>query len=159
MSSKHSLWTGTFGLRIKAYTMRRAWSWRRLSLLRSYTQGSFGSIAEKGTDLKVKRLSSPHRFVYKSVINVKGMNVISHRLRLVPINRWTVSLYCSRWPVFARASLLYFYLLSSRRYFCNSISFLFLHNNKMRTNWLCHITIHVIPYDFICFPFYQRILW
>jgi hypothetical protein len=24
MSSKYSLWTGTFGLRIKAYTMRRA---------------------------------------------------------------------------------------------------------------------------------------
>jgi hypothetical protein len=56
-------------------------------LLRSYTQGSFGSIAEKGTDLKGKRISSPHRFVYKSIINVKGMNVISHRLCLVPINR------------------------------------------------------------------------
>jgi hypothetical protein len=24
MSSKHGLWTGTFGLRLKAYTMRRA---------------------------------------------------------------------------------------------------------------------------------------
>jgi hypothetical protein len=42
---------------------------------------------EKGTDLKGKRLSSPHRIVYKSIINVKGMNVISHRLRPVPINR------------------------------------------------------------------------
>jgi hypothetical protein len=41
----------------------------------------------KRTDLKGKRLSSPHRIVYKSIINVKGMNVISHRLRLVPINR------------------------------------------------------------------------
>jgi hypothetical protein len=44
-------------------------------------------IAEKGTDLKGKRLSSPHRFVYKSIVNIKGMNVISHRLRPVPINR------------------------------------------------------------------------
>jgi hypothetical protein len=41
----------------------------------------------KGTDLKGKRLFSPHRFVYKSIINVKGMNVISHRLHPVPINR------------------------------------------------------------------------
>jgi hypothetical protein len=44
-------------------------------------------MAKKGTDLKGKRLSSLHRIVYKSIINVKGMNVISHRLRPVPINR------------------------------------------------------------------------
>jgi hypothetical protein len=44
-------------------------------------------MAEKGTDLKGKRLSSPHIIVHKSIINVKGMNVISHRLRHVPINR------------------------------------------------------------------------
>ena len=44
-------------------------------------------IRGKGTDLKEKRLFSPHRFVYKSIINVKGMNVISHRLHPVPINR------------------------------------------------------------------------
>jgi hypothetical protein len=44
-------------------------------------------MAEKGTDLKRKRLFSPHRIVYKLIINVKGMNVISHRLRPVPINR------------------------------------------------------------------------
>jgi hypothetical protein len=56
-------------------------------LLRSYAQGSFGSIAEKGTDLKGKRLSSPHRFIYKLIINVKGTTVISHRLCPVPINR------------------------------------------------------------------------
>jgi hypothetical protein len=29
----------------------------------------------------------PNRIVYKSIINVKGMNVISHRLCHVPINR------------------------------------------------------------------------
>jgi hypothetical protein len=43
--------------------------------------------SEKGTDLKWKRLSSLYRFVYKSIVNIKGMNVISHRLRPVPINR------------------------------------------------------------------------
>jgi hypothetical protein len=41
----------------------------------------------KGTDLKEKRLSSPHRFFYKSIVNVKGMTVIPHRPRPVPINR------------------------------------------------------------------------
>jgi hypothetical protein len=44
-------------------------------------------MAEKGTDLKRKGLFSPHRVVYKIIINVKGMNVISHRLRPVSINR------------------------------------------------------------------------
>jgi hypothetical protein len=59
----------------------------KVELLRSYVQGSFGYMAEKGTDLKGKMLSSPHRIVYKLIINVKGMNVNSHRLRPVPINR------------------------------------------------------------------------
>jgi hypothetical protein len=54
-------------------------------------------MAKKGTDLKGKRLSSPHRIVHKLIINVKGMNIISHRLRPVPINRWTVPSYCSCW--------------------------------------------------------------
>jgi hypothetical protein len=44
-------------------------------------------MAERGTDLKGKRLFSPHWIVYKSIINMKGMNEISHRLRPVPINR------------------------------------------------------------------------
>jgi hypothetical protein len=44
-------------------------------------------MTEKGTDLKGKRLSSPHRVDYELTMNVKGMNVISHRLRPVPINR------------------------------------------------------------------------
>jgi hypothetical protein len=44
-------------------------------------------MAEKGTDLKEKRLFSPHRIVYKSIINVKDMYVISYRLHPMPINR------------------------------------------------------------------------
>jgi hypothetical protein len=56
-------------------------------LLRSYAQGSFDSMVEKGTDLKGKRPSSPHWIVHKSIVNMKGMNVNLHRLRPVPINR------------------------------------------------------------------------
>jgi hypothetical protein len=41
----------------------------------------------KRNRLKGKMLSSPRRFVYKSIVNIKDMNVIFHRLRLVPINR------------------------------------------------------------------------
>jgi hypothetical protein len=44
-------------------------------------------MAEKITDLKKKRLSSPRRVVHKSIVNMKGMNVNLHRLRRVPINR------------------------------------------------------------------------
>jgi hypothetical protein len=42
---------------------------------------------KKGTDLKRKRLFSPHWVVHKSIENMKGMNVNLHRLRPVPINR------------------------------------------------------------------------
>jgi hypothetical protein len=44
-------------------------------------------MAEKGTDLKGKMLSSPRWLIRKSVVNIKGMNVILHRLRHVSINR------------------------------------------------------------------------
>jgi hypothetical protein len=56
-------------------------------LLRSYAQGSFGSMVEKGTDIKGKRPFSPFWVVHKSIVNMKGMNVNLHRLRPVPINR------------------------------------------------------------------------
>ena len=36
---------------------------------------------------KGKRLFSPRWIVLKSIVNIKGMNVILHRLRPVPINR------------------------------------------------------------------------
>jgi hypothetical protein len=72
---------------MKLYTIWRAGSERRLDQRRSYAQGSFGSVAEKGTDLRRKRLSSPRHIVFKSIVNIKDKNVISHRLRLVHINR------------------------------------------------------------------------
>jgi hypothetical protein len=55
--------------------------------LRSYVQDSFGSAAGKGTNLKGKRLSSPRWIILTTIVNIKGMNVILHRLRPVPINR------------------------------------------------------------------------
>jgi hypothetical protein len=53
----------------------------------SYAQGCFGSMAERETDLKGKRPSSPRWIVLKPIVNIKAMNVIFHRLRPVPINR------------------------------------------------------------------------
>jgi hypothetical protein len=44
-------------------------------------------MAENGTDLRRKRPSSPRHVVHKSIVNIKGINVILHRLRSVPINR------------------------------------------------------------------------
>jgi hypothetical protein len=60
---------------------------RRLNQRRSYAQGSFDSVAERGIDLRRKRLSSPRHIVLKSIVNMKGMNVVLHRLRHAPINR------------------------------------------------------------------------
>jgi hypothetical protein len=44
-------------------------------------------IAEKGTDLKGKRLFGSRWITIESLTNVKGMGVILHGLHLVPINR------------------------------------------------------------------------
>jgi hypothetical protein len=54
---------------------------------RSCAQGSFGVIAEKETDLKGKRLFKPQWITIELLANVKGMGVILHELRPVPINR------------------------------------------------------------------------
>jgi hypothetical protein len=72
---------------MKLYTIWKAGSERRLNQCQSRAQGSFGSIADKGTDLRRKRLFSPRQVVLMSILNIKGMNVILHRLRPVPINR------------------------------------------------------------------------
>jgi hypothetical protein len=44
-------------------------------------------IAERGTNLKGKMLFRPRWITIESLANVKGMSVILHGLRLVPINR------------------------------------------------------------------------
>jgi hypothetical protein len=44
-------------------------------------------IAEKETDLKRKRLFRPRWGTLGSLANVRGMGVILHGLRPVPINR------------------------------------------------------------------------
>jgi uncharacterized ferritin-like protein (DUF455 family) len=44
-------------------------------------------VAERGTDLKGKRLFRPRWITIESLATVKGMSVIVHGLRHVPINR------------------------------------------------------------------------
>jgi hypothetical protein len=60
---------------------------RRMAQSRSYAQGSFGVITEKGIDLKGKRIFRPRWTIIELLANVKDMGVILHGLRLVPINR------------------------------------------------------------------------
>jgi hypothetical protein len=96
MFLEYDIWTGTFGLRSKLQC-EEAQRIRRMAQSRSYAQGSFGMITEKGTDLKGKKLFRPRWTIIELLANVKGMGVILHGLCLVPINRWTVLPYCSRW--------------------------------------------------------------
>jgi hypothetical protein len=42
---------------------------------------------KRGTDLKMKSQIRPRRITIELLIKVKGINVISHGLRPVPINR------------------------------------------------------------------------
>jgi hypothetical protein len=105
MFFKWNMWTSIFGIGLWVYKSmvrtkldqdgRRLW--RRIRRSRSYVHKSFGMTAEKGTDLKMKRLFRPQWVTIESLANVKGMGVILHGLRLVPINRWTVLPYYSRW--------------------------------------------------------------
>ena len=60
---------------------------RRSTQRRSCAQESFGVIAEKETDLKMKRLFRPRWITIELLPNVKGMVVILHGLCLAPINR------------------------------------------------------------------------
>jgi hypothetical protein len=88
-------------------------------------------IAEKETDLEGKRLFRPRWITIELLANVKGMDVILHGLCPVPINKLTVLRTVHVDLAFAFASRLYFCLLSSRRYICNLLSFLFFYNNKI----------------------------
>ena len=122
---------------------------RRLTQRRSYTQGSFDITAKKGIDLKRKRLFRPRWTTLKSLANVKGMDVILHGLCPVPINRWTVPPYCSRWLVLIFVSRLYFHFLSSRRYKCNSILSLFIYDYIIRNVYddvICLFTLSLVFY-------------
>jgi hypothetical protein len=60
---------------------------RRLIQRRRSEQESFGVIAEKETDLKMKRLFKPRWITIELRPNVKGMDVILYGLGSVPINR------------------------------------------------------------------------
>ena len=68
-------------------TVGEAQTTRRLIQCRRCEQESFGVIAEKGTDLKVKRLFRPWWITIELLPKIKGMGVILHGLCPVPINR------------------------------------------------------------------------
>jgi hypothetical protein len=75
-------------LRIRiSTTVGEAQRIRRLMRRQSCEQESFDMIAEKKTDLKMKRLFRPRWITIELFADVKGMGVILHGLRLVPINR------------------------------------------------------------------------
>jgi hypothetical protein len=96
MFLEYNTWIGTFRLRSEPQCEEVQKMWR-LAQSRSCAQGSFDMIAERGTDLKGKRLFRPRWITIESLANVNGMSVILHGLRPVPINRWTVLPYCSHW--------------------------------------------------------------
>jgi hypothetical protein len=60
---------------------------RRLIQRRRCEQESFDVVAEKKTDLKMKRLFRPRWITIELLPNVKGMDVILYGLCRVPINR------------------------------------------------------------------------
>jgi hypothetical protein len=60
---------------------------RRLAQNRSCSRGTFGMIVERGIDLKGKRLFKSRWITIESLAKVKGMSVILHGLRPMPINR------------------------------------------------------------------------
>ena len=104
----------------------RAWSGRSLSETKGdydEGQGDHEAVRRKAsawqqkrwTDLKMKRQIIPRRITIELLINVKGMNVILHGLRSLPINRWTVLLFTLTWHSLF-ASRLYLYSPSNRRY-------------------------------------------
>jgi hypothetical protein len=86
----------------------RAWSRRSLTEMEDDHDGGWNdheamcrrasAWQQKGeTDLKMKSQIRPWRITIELLIKVKGINVILHGLRRVPINRRTVLPYCSRW--------------------------------------------------------------
>jgi hypothetical protein len=86
MFLEYNTCTGTFGLRSEPQC-EEVQRMQRLAQSRSYAQGTFGMIVERGTYLKGKRLFKPRWITIESLVNVKGMSVILHGLRPVPINR------------------------------------------------------------------------
>jgi hypothetical protein len=75
-------------LRIRiSTTVGEAQRIRRLMQRRSCEQESFDMIAEKETNLKMKRPFIPRWITIELFVDVKGMGVILHGLRPVPINR------------------------------------------------------------------------
>jgi hypothetical protein len=105
MFSKWNMRTGIFEIVLRVYKSmvktKLEWngrqSWRRIRWSRAMHRKASAWQQKRGTDLKMKSQIRPRRITIELLINVKGINVILHGLRPVPINRWTVLPYCSRW--------------------------------------------------------------
>jgi hypothetical protein len=72
----------------------------------------------------------------------------------VPINRWTVTPYCSRWIVIALASFPFSHLLASRRYHCNmNIVNTYSYLMKIMINGLLiYSNYYLYSFVFFCIP-------
>ena len=115
---EYNAWAGIFGLK-SVSQQEKTRIIRRLIQRRRCEQESFGVVAEKETDLKMKRLFRPRWITIELLPNVKGMDVILYGLCPVPINRWTVPPYCSRWFGIRFCVTLVLSSPSSWRYICN----------------------------------------
>jgi hypothetical protein len=71
MFLEYNTWTGTFGLGSEPQ-YEEVQRMQRLAQSRSYAQGTFGMIAERGTDLEGKRLFRPRWITIESLAKCKG---------------------------------------------------------------------------------------
>ena len=102
--------------------------------------GTFGVISEKGNRLKREKAIQTSMDYYRVISKCKGHEcnftwAVSRAYKLM--NSVPVLFTRTCHPAFA--SRLYLYLLSSWRYICNLMSFLFFHNDKieMTSNYKC----------------------
>jgi hypothetical protein len=90
---------------------------------------------------------------------IRAINVLLSRLRPMPINRWTVTPYCSPWMVITLASFSHPHLLESRRYQCNmNIIDVYSYSQNINTNRLLIHNYYIYFFVFHCFIIYIYML-
>jgi hypothetical protein len=109
---------------------------------------------KRGTDLEMKRQIRPRRITIELLPNVKGMNVILHGLRPLPINRWTVLPYCSRWlgiRFLHHACTLTFRQTEGTFIICYS-GYGNANKNKLMIMFILFFVFHIwiLPYHLLC---------
>ena len=97
----------------------------------------------------------------RPVVNVRDMNVIFPGLRPAPINRWTVTPYCSHCIVIARASLTFSPSIKPKvtmKYkYCEHL-LMFMKWNKNVNNLLLYCHYLHSSYVFSCFFIYTYLI-